>query len=192
MQSCSLCLAVFLASCAPASEVPSEDSSQVVGTDAPESDTPQVTLSADLALLDWLRTENEGYTDDLRFAFADVDLNGDGEMETLVYTFGPMICGSGGCNVFVLQRDGGEYTKISGHTVSNLPIGAFYTETNGWRDLAITVRGGGLEEGPNVARLPFDGTRYPLNPTVLPAERTDEAFEIVLHDVEWQELQPMP
>ena len=113
-------------------------------------------------------------------------------METLVYTFGPMICGSGGCNVYVLQRDRGEYIKISGHTVSNLPIGAFYTETNGWRDLAITVRGGGLEEGPDAARLPFDGTRYPLNPTVLPAERTDEPFEIVLPDVEWQELQPLP
>ncbi|WP_271078315.1 hypothetical protein [Aurantiacibacter sp. MUD61] len=168
----------------PAAVNETAESSEVADT--------QAGISPDPALMDWLRAEHEGYTEGLRFAAGEIDLNADGAVETLVYVAGPMVCGSGGCNAYVLQKEGEGYVKISGHTVSNLPIGAFDTQTNGWRDLAITVRGGIMEEGPDTGRLSYDGTRYPLNSTVLPAERADQPFEIVLPFVEWEELQLLP
>jgi hypothetical protein len=54
-------------------------------------------------------------------------------------------------------------------TVVNPPIRVLNTTTNGWKDLAVTVSGGGVTR-PYEARLRFDGVRYPANPTVPPAE----------------------
>jgi hypothetical protein len=39
---------------------------------------------------------------------------------------------------------------------------------NGWNDLIVFVSGGGIQPG-YYAVLPFDGKKYPENPTIEPA-----------------------
>jgi hypothetical protein len=53
--------------------------------------------------------------------------------------------------------------------VTRPPIVVAETKTEGWRDLIVHVRGGGILPGHD-ARLRFDGTAYSGNPTIEPAE----------------------
>jgi hypothetical protein len=55
------------------------------------------------------------------------------------------------------------------------------SSTNGWRDLAVRVRGGGVLPG-YLALLPFDGATYAGNPTVPPARPLpiEAAYEVVI------------
>jgi len=102
------------------------------------------------------------------FRSAEVDLNGDGRLETVVYATNLERCGTGGCALFVLKRAKGSFELVSRTTITKLPVRLLGTSTNGWRDLAVTVSGGGIMT-PYVARLPFDGAAYAINPTVPPA-----------------------
>jgi hypothetical protein len=98
---------------------------------------------------------------------ADADLNGDGHLETFVYATDS--CGSGGCDLSVLSPQGKSYRQVmeaSGPT--QLPIRLLATSTRGWRDIGVTVAGGGVRRA-YMARLQFNGRRYPDNPTVPPA-----------------------
>lgn len=99
---------------------------------------------------------------------ADVDLNGDGRPEVFVYVTDQDYCGSGGCVLLVLspQKDG--FRVVLHSTVTQRPIRLLPTSTRGWRDVGVTVAGGGIAQ-PHTARLRFDGRRYPSNPTVPPA-----------------------
>ncbi|TCM19871.1 hypothetical protein EDF56_103516 [Novosphingobium sp. PhB165] len=134
-----------------------------------ESEEP--TEAAPMTVEDWIRAHNkEAVSSDLgklQYATAEVDLDGDGTPEVLAYLGGPMLCGTGGCNLVVLKRDGTELRKVSEISVVQLPVGVLNTKTNGWRDLAVTVAGGGVTEG--IRRLPFDGKTYAENATVAPA-----------------------
>lgn len=107
----------------------------------------------------------------LTYAHASVDLNGDGTDEVLAYVMGPMVCGSGGCNLYVLEpqgEDGGEGWRVVTRTsVTRTPVGVLTTSTNGWRDLAVSIGGGGAQAG--WVRLTYDGRTYPTNPTAPPA-----------------------
>lgn len=107
----------------------------------------------------------------LTYAQASVDLNGDGTGEVLAYVMGPMVCGSGGCNLYVLApegEDGGEGWRVVTRTsVTRTPVGVLTTSTNGWRDLAVSIGGGGAQAG--WVRLTYDGRTYPTNPTAPPA-----------------------
>jgi hypothetical protein len=53
-------------------------------------------------------------------------------------------------------------------SIVQLPIRLLPTSTRGWRDIGVTVAGGGINPG-YMARLRFDGRRYPSNPSVPPA-----------------------
>ena len=106
------------------------------------------------------------------------DLNGDGTDEVLAYAMGPSYCGTGGCNLWVFANEGGTYAALGKITVANLPVGVFATKTNGYADLAVTVRGGGGESG--VSAVPFDGKAYAGNPTVAPAQLRTGAVSPVL------------
>ncbi len=107
----------------------------------------------------------------LRFLTATVDLNGDGKPETIVYLLGQEFCGSGGCSMLVLRQDqNGNYMLVTESTITRLPIRILTTSTNGWKDLGVTVARGGIRT-PYEARLPFNGKKYPSNPTVSPAKR---------------------
>lgn len=99
---------------------------------------------------------------------ADADLNGDGRLESFLYVTDQDYCGSGGCTLLVLSPKGSSYRVILRSTVTQLPIRVLSTSTRGWSDIGVTVAGGGITR-PYVARLRFNGNRYPGNPTVPPA-----------------------
>lgn len=111
------------------------------------------------------------------------DLDGDGKEEILAYIMGPSYCGTGGCQLRIFKfeeiaSNGTAFTPIAKMTVANLPVGMLESKTNGYADLAVTVRGGGGSSG--VAKVPFDGKAYAANPTVEPAELTKEPSAMIL------------
>ena len=98
---------------------------------------------------------------------ARVDLNADGRDEVIVHVTGRDVCGSGGCLTLAFTPEGDGYRQIMRATVSRLPVGVAGSRSNGWSDLVVGVRGGGMDSGRAV--LAFDGSAYPSNPTVPPA-----------------------
>jgi len=116
-------------------------------------------------------------------AIAFVDLNGDGEEEAIVYIVGSMWCGSGGCNALVLTPDGDGFDVVMDASVSRTPIGVPDTSSNGWRDLFVSIAGGGIAAG--TVAMKFDGSSYPDNPTVAPPEPVGaSAAEVLLTEDE--------
>ena len=116
--------------------------------------------------------------DGLTYYSGSVDLNGDGVDEWIAYVAGPGACGTGGCPMQIFQQtDDG--IEIKGQlSVVQLPVGVFGTETDGWRDLAVTIGGGGAEYA--VVKVPYSDPAYVSNPTVAPAERSGEDFTTVV------------
>lgn len=100
---------------------------------------------------------------------ADADLNGDGRPEIFIYVTDQGYCGSGGCALIVLSRQGKRFRQVLRTSINQLPISLLPTSTRGWRDVGVTVFGGGIRQ-PYTARLRFNGRRYPYNPTMPPAE----------------------
>jgi len=100
------------------------------------------------------------------YKWAEADLNGDGQAEQFIYATDSSYCGSGGCTLFVLQRQPVGYRIVLRSTVTRLPIRLLSTSSHGWRDLAVGVAGGGVRSG--TARLRFEGNKYPGNPTLAP------------------------
>jgi hypothetical protein len=92
-----------------------------------------------------------------------VDLNDDGQDDALVVLTGPEWCGTGGCTLLVLAKQGDGFRVVSKSTLIQTPLLVSETRTKGWRDLIVEVRGGGM------AALKFDGTGYPSNPSTQPA-----------------------
>ncbi len=105
---------------------------------------------------------------DARYFDARVDLNGDGRDEVLAYVAGPMICGTGGCPLYVFTPGASGYGLVAQMSVVHVPVRVASASTNGWRDLVVAIAGGGIPAGNAV--LKFDGKTYPSNPTVPPAE----------------------
>jgi hypothetical protein len=101
---------------------------------------------------------------------ADADLNRDGNKESFIYITDPSYCGSGGCTLAILSLSKRGYRVVMRSTVTRLPIRLLSTSSHGWRDVGVTVQGGGITR-PYEARLQFNGRRYPSNPTVPPAVR---------------------
>jgi len=63
-------------------------------------------------------------------------------------------------------------------SVVQRPVGVLDSSTNGWRDLAVSVSGGGNPGG--TMKLMFDGKAYPSNPTVAPAEPVDSLGTVLI------------
>jgi hypothetical protein len=103
-----------------------------------------------------------------RYFDARVDLNGDGTPESIALVAGPMVCGTGGCPVFVFASGPDGYRLVSRLSVVQPPVRLAPRSSQGWRNLVVGIGGGGLAAGS--AELRFDGTAYPMNPTVPPAE----------------------
>lgn len=116
-----------------------------------------------------------------RYKRADADLDGDGRSEALVYVTDPSYCGSGGCTLLVLSPGERGYRMALRSTVTQLPVRLLPTFTRGWRDLGVTVSGGGITR-PYVARLRFDGHSYPGNPTAAPRMSSNQPLGRVLID----------
>jgi putative lipoprotein len=100
------------------------------------------------------------------YQFATPDLNGDSLSDAVVLLSNPEFCGSGGCTLLIFERAANGYHLVSRSTVSREPIYLLPEATHGWRTLAVTIGGGGLET--SQALLRFDGVAYPLNPTLAP------------------------
>lgn len=113
-----------------------------------------------------------------RSQIAYADLNGDGLNELLIFVADRDRCGTGGCDLLVLTHRTGGWVTVASTTVSRLPVYRLDSESNGWADLGVTVGGGGVRGG--VARLRFDGTRYPSNPTMAPLLPTAAGRRVVL------------
>lgn len=100
-------LALTLTACGqPETPEPAPPVAPPATTAAATASTPPATPQAAPA---GLETALRGlHADDgaLTYAQASVDLNGDGTDEVLAYVMGPMVCGSGGCNLYVLAREG--------------------------------------------------------------------------------------
>lgn len=105
---------------------------------------------------------------DARYFDAGIDLDGDGKDEVIAYVAGPMVCGTGGCPLFVFRQGEDGYELVARMSVVQVPVRVSSQRTHGWRDLVVAVAGGGVPAGNAV--LKFDGTTYPSNPTVPPAE----------------------
>src|SRR5690606_6954222 len=106
---------------------------------------------------------------------------------------GPMVCGTGGCPVFVFASGPDGYRLVSRLSVVQTPIRLAPRSSQGWRNLVVGIGGGGLAAGN--AELKFDGTAYPLNPTVPPAEPvTDlEGSEVLIPEFgSYTEGKPVP
>jgi hypothetical protein len=130
-----------------------------------------------------LRRPGEPADDTTLYSYAFVDLDGRGSQEVIVYVSGRNWCGSGGCTTLVLARAGSSYRVVGRIPITWLPIRVLDTRSNGWHDIAVRVRGGGIRPGYESA-LPFNGRSYPNNPTVPPARPLGEksAGQIVLSD----------
>jgi hypothetical protein len=121
------------------------------------------------SLIDVLRREYADVKSEVRYFDSYFDLDGDGKDEAIVYIIGPDVCGSGGCETLIFALHGTEYKMISRIGLSRPPIIVLSKHSNGWRDLAVFVAGGGILPG-YFAKLQFDGKAYPDNPTVDPAQ----------------------
>ena len=116
---------------------------------------------------------------DVPFLAAETDLNGDGQDEVVVHVTSRDYCGSGGCVTLVLQRTGQGYRTVMRASVTRPPIRVLETRHQGWKDIGVTVSGGGA--GPAYeAALAFDGRRYPSNPTTPPARPVKDAPGVTL------------
>lgn len=105
---------------------------------------------------------------------ADAALDATGKTrQYLVYPRESEWCGvTGGCMLFILTSHKGTWKLLSRMTLVHLPVGILPHLTHGWHDLAISYSGRLPDGSPAlvVSRMRFDGKRYPLNPSVPPAE----------------------
>lgn len=109
-----------------------------------------------------------GGDSEARYFDAAVDLDGDGQQEVVVYAAGPMICGTGGCPVYVFTPSAAGLRLVSSISVAQPPVRLSPRSAQGWRNLIVGVAGGGVPSGN--AELEFDGKGYASNPTVPPAK----------------------
>jgi hypothetical protein len=127
-------------------------------------------VSRDRALHDYLQDRlraDRAADPDARYVAAWADLNGDGRPEAIVYLLSGNYCGTGGCNLMVFTSAGRSWRQVADVTIVNPPIRLLSSASHGWRDLAVTVAGGGARA--HEASLSFNGRAYPTNPSVPPA-----------------------
>jgi len=149
------------------------------------SAAPRHADAADSALVAWLRAAvgDDGPAKAVRYAVAKVDLDGDGVAEALVYQSGEGWCGTGGCDLDILRREGSRWRLVTEVSVAKLPIRVLAGRSHGWKDIGVQVSGGGIRVGYE-AVLRYDGRTYPANPTVPPARRAGRSLpgEVVLSE----------
>ena len=122
------------------------------------------TKSVPDALIAFLKTNyNDASATSRHFIYNAVDLNDDGKDEYLVELIGGDWCGSGGCTVLILDKN---FKLNNRMTVVNDPIylGAPSSKeaTKGYSNIYIQNKDG------SVAKMAWNGKKYPTNPTVAP------------------------
>jgi len=117
----------------------------------------------------------------LRYSAAFAHLNDTKNVYVIVYVEGRLWCGSGGCPLVIFVRDGKSWKEISETSITRPPICVLSQKSHGWNSIGVWVEGGGILPG-YMAGLPFDGKKYPSNPSVPPAfhVKSGSACEIVM------------
>ena len=131
----------------------------IPGAHAAATAPAKVTLPEDIQIA--LRDQ---YGPETRYVAAQADLNGDLHPEYVVYVVGSTACGTGGCPTQIFTLEGGSYRPISVISLTNPPIGLSTGGMAGWRNLVVSIRGGGAKSA--TVELSSDGMIYPYNPTV--------------------------
>lgn len=108
----------------------------------------------------------EDFKDRARYYYNKVDLNGDGKPEIFAYLVGTYFCGTGGCSAAIFKEKNDNYQLLARFSVVNNPIIISENKTKGYKDIIMNVYGGGIE--PFFARLKYNGTTYPSNPSIQP------------------------
>jgi len=95
---------------------------------------------------------------DRKFQYEVTDLNGDGINEYLVSFSSPYFCGSGGCNLLILDKN---FNLITNFTLTRPPVLVDLKTTNGWNDIILWSNG-------DYHRMKFNlkDKSYPSNPSV--------------------------
>jgi hypothetical protein len=97
------------------------------------------------------------------YDIARTDLNADGKEDVLALMNGRSgYTGSGGTTMFILKGTAEGFESLGSIKVVNEPIYARKSVKNGFRDLLVTVSGGGAT--PGLAALSFNGKKYPASP----------------------------
>jgi hypothetical protein len=103
-------------------------------------------------------------------------------------------CGTGGCGIDIYRQSGRTWRRVAHTSIGWPPIRALRSRTNGWRDLAVTVAGGGIIPGYE-ARLRFRSGSYPFNPSMPPAQEIREVAAgttLIAREPRFEALYPSP
>lgn len=118
---------------------------------------------------------------DTSYVTAFADLDGDGRDEALVTFHSGLFCGSGGCALYIYTPAGASWRALAELTIVNAPVRLLNSSSHGWRDLAVSVRGGGIDR-PREARIRFNGHSYASNPSLAPRVRGRAAGRVLVRD----------
>ena len=128
----------------------------------------------DKAIAEWAETIKAP-----AYGYSLTDLNDDSVPDAVVLLKDLKYCGSGGCTMVVLLGMPSGFQYVSRTTIMREPIAVLAETCHGWHTLAVLVSGGGAI--PGQALLRFDGTEYPLNPSMQPrAAPEDLQVSVVL------------
>lgn len=122
--------------------------------------------SRDLKLEAAIRRELGKFDRVVRYSYNRVDLNGDKKPEVLVGLSGSLVCGNGGCMVYIFQSTGKDYRMVSSIGSTSVPIIVTNQKTNGWNDLIVDTFGNYRRQNGQDGywQLKFNGKKYPGEP----------------------------
>lgn len=132
--------------------------------------------------------ELEGGVGKGRYVYGRVDLDGDGRDEVFVYLLGSIFCGTGGCNLLLLESAEQGYTLVNEFPISRLPVIVSSHRTAGWSDIIRPESGGGAP--PSFVLHTFDGTGY-VERDRLPAEPSAEGTKVLTGDLSFEAAIPL-
>ena len=118
----------------------------------------------------------KGHQEQPPFLHALTDLNADGQIDAIVLLLGSSWCGSGGCNMLVFRGTTDGFMFVSASTITNEPIRVLPENVQGWKTLIV------YSKGKSDVLMQFNGTHYPLNPSLQSKATTGqvEAAELLL------------
>ncbi len=115
--------------------------------------------------------EQKDDSEDTRITLSRVPPRGKARAIVLVYVTGSSWCGSGGCTLLILEPREASFKLLGRLTVVQLPIWLLPSTSNGYPDIGVGVRGGGSNPVEYEVKLSFDGSMYPGNPSLPPAQK---------------------
>jgi hypothetical protein len=92
-----------------------------------------------------------------KFQFYQIDLDNDGKPEIFVNFLTSFFCGTGGCNILLLNNN---LKKITNFTVMRTPLYVENKSKNGWKIILVRSEG-------ELKELSFNKGTYPSNPSVV-------------------------